>query len=204
MRARYASGADFDFTVFRADTDDELAVASNAGGRSTYRNIGSARRQGFEAFASWPISAGWRASLSGTWLDAQYRDAFLACAGTPCPAPTVPVAAGAPIPGVPRAWLSLAADWDGGAHWQAHFSARHVGSVAVDNARELRAPAYSVFDASAERRLPALGAGSRLFLRVDNLFDRDYVGSVIVNEANGRYFESAPGRSWLAGIDLRW
>ena len=39
------------------------------------------------------------------------------------------------------------------------------------------------------------------FLRVDNLADRDYVGSVIVNEGNRRYFEPAPGRTWLLGLN---
>jgi iron complex outermembrane recepter protein len=34
------------------------------------------------------------------------------------------------------------------------------------------------------------------------VFDARYIGSVIVNEANGRFFEPAPGRSWLAGVDL--
>ena len=37
------------------------------------------------------------------------------------------------------------------------------------------------------------------FGRVDNLFDRRYVGSVIVNEGNARYFEPAPGRTWTVG-----
>ena len=37
------------------------------------------------------------------------------------------------------------------------------------------------------------------FLRVDNLFARKYAGSVIVNEGNGRFFEPAPGRTWLVG-----
>ena len=32
------------------------------------------------------------------------------------------------------------------------------------------------------------------FLRVNNLFDHSYVGSVIVNESNGRYYEPAPDR----------
>jgi iron complex outermembrane recepter protein len=31
--------------------------------------------------------------------------------------------------------------------------------------------------------------------RVDNVLDRRYAGSVIVNEGNGRFFEPAPGRS---------
>ena len=39
-----------------------------------------------------------------------------------------------------------------------------------------------------------------VFGRVDNLLDKDYVGSVIVNDGNGRYFEPADGRNWSAGI----
>ena len=38
------------------------------------------------------------------------------------------------------------------------------------------------------------------YLRVDNVADSDYVGSVIVNESNQRYFEPAPGRTWLLGF----
>ena len=33
-------------------------------------------------------------------------------------------------------------------------------------------------------------------LRVDNLADRAYVGSVIVNESNSRFFEPSPGRTY--------
>ena len=40
------------------------------------------------------------------------------------------------------------------------------------------------------------------YARVDNLFDRRYAGSVIVNEGNQRYYEPAPGRNWSAGIDV--
>jgi iron complex outermembrane receptor protein len=43
----------------------------------------------------------------------------------------------------------------------------------------------------------------RAFFRIDNLLDKRYVGSVIVNEANARFFEPAPGRHWLAGVDWR-
>jgi len=43
----------------------------------------------------------------------------------------------------------------------------------------------------------------RVFLRIDNLLDRNTIGSVIVNESNGRYFEPAPPRTWLAGLDIR-
>ena len=39
------------------------------------------------------------------------------------------------------------------------------------------------------------------FVRGDNLADRRYAGSVIVNEGNARYFEPAAGRTWLVGFN---
>ncbi|MCY1544158.1 hypothetical protein D9M68_800180 [compost metagenome] len=42
------------------------------------------------------------------------------------------------------------------------------------------------------------------YARVDNLFDRRYAGSVIVNEANGRYYEPAAGRSLGAGVGVTY
>ena len=44
----------------------------------------------------------------------------------------------------------------------------------------------------------------RTFLRIDNLFDRSYIGSVIVNDGNGRFYEPGPERSFLAGISFDW
>lgn len=38
--------------------------------------------------------------------------------------------------------------------------------------------------------------------RIDNLNGATYAGAVIVNEANGRFFETAAPRSWL--LALRW
>lgn len=38
------------------------------------------------------------------------------------------------------------------------------------------------------------------FARVDNIFDEEYVGSVIVNEANRRYYEPAPGTNYAVGL----
>jgi iron complex outermembrane receptor protein len=37
-------------------------------------------------------------------------------------------------------------------------------------------------------------------VRVDNLLDRHYAGSVIVNEANGRFYEPGAPRSILVGL----
>jgi iron complex outermembrane receptor protein len=39
------------------------------------------------------------------------------------------------------------------------------------------------------------------YLRVENIFDRDYVGSVRVADGNQRFYEPAPGRNWLIGLN---
>jgi iron complex outermembrane receptor protein len=45
-------------------------------------------------------------------------------------------------------------------------------------------------------------AGCKLaeFARIDNIQDEEYVGSVIVNKANRRYYEPAPGRDYILGF----
>ena len=53
--------------------------------------------------------------------------------------------------------------------------------------------------ASQTRTQPATRAKAK-FLRVENPTDRRYAGSIIVSEARGRFFEPAPGRHALAGV----
>jgi len=42
------------------------------------------------------------------------------------------------------------------------------------------------------------------FVRVENLFDKDYVGSVRVGDLNRSYYEPAPGRGWLFGLNAAY
>jgi len=72
--------------------------------------------------------------------------------------------------------------------------------VPVDDANSEFADAYTVFNFVAG--LVQLGSGWRIseYVRLDNLTDRNYVGSVIVNEGNRRFYEPSPRRSMSGGI----
>ena len=185
--------------LFRIDTDDELAVARNSGGRSSYHNIGSSRRQGLELGAGLELGGGWSAELAGTWLDAHFASGFSLCAGT-CTGPGTAVDAGTPLPGVPRHHGRLQLAWEGGP-WQATAELQGVSRVSVDDPGGAHAPGYGLFNLELSRHLGPDRAGPlRLFARLDNALDRTHVGSVIVNEANGRYYEPGAGRSLLLGL----
>ncbi len=199
---RNGKGASLNVAVFRADTEDELAVASNVGGRSTYRNVGRARRQGAEASFETPLAAQWNLQLAYTWLQAEFRDAFLACDRSGCTVPDTPVAAGTRIPGVPQRQLSARLRWQGQA-WSTTMEGDGVGDAVVNDFASQSAPGYFLLNLEVARNW-SLGHGRlRGFVRIDNALDQAYIGSVIVNEGNRRYYEPGPDRSFLIGAEWR-
>ena len=196
-------GLELDAALFRADTDNELAVATNVNGRSTYRNAGHTQREGVELSAIGTLAPDWRLSAGYTHLRARFEDAYLACTGSPCTVPTTPVAAGSRIPGVPQDYGSLRLEHGDGLGWRQGVTLTGVGSVTVNDFDTDRAAGYALVDVDAGYTF-ALGETTRLDLsaRIANLADRRYIGSVIVNDGNGRYFEPGPARSYLLGARL--
>lgn len=198
---RAQSGAALQLALFRADTDNELAVASNTNGRSTYRNIGATRRQGAELSWNQPVGDTQQLQLAYTFVDATVRDGYLTCASSGCATPTAPVASGSRLPGVPRQQLFARWQWQP-LQWQ--FAAETVASDAtvVNDLATERAPGYALVNLEASRRWTTKLGGLRTFARIDNALDQHYVGSVIVNDGNGRYYEPGPDRTYTVG--LQW
>ncbi|GAB2518355.1 TonB-dependent receptor family protein [Lysobacter humi (ex Lee et al. 2017)] len=191
-----------ELTAFRATTRDELAVGSSSGGRTVFRNAGDARRQGVEAAVRADLGGAWQARIAVTWLDATYRTPFPACAGPGCATPAAVVAPGTRIPGVPRTQAHLVLRRGGALGWHVQGEAQHVGGVSADTAGAARASGYTLLNASAGYGFETRRWRGRVFGGVTNLGDRRHVGSVIVNEANGRAFEPGAGRAVNVGIAL--
>ena len=138
-----------------------------------------------------------------THLQARFRNGFRTCTSTPCIAATTPVAAGARIPGVPDNYGSLRIEHGRDLGWREGLTLTGVGAVTVNDTNTQQAAGYGLIGLDASYTL-ALGAATRLQLsaRVDNLANRRYIGSVIVNDGNGRYYEPGPDRSWMFGANL--
>ena len=186
---------------FEAKTSNELAVLSNTGGRSTFQNAGTTKRSGFEVALAGQWGGGWSTYLSATLLNAQYKNSFLTCVSAPCTAPAAPVASGNRLPGVPRVSLFAELGYEY-RPWglDAGLEMRHTGKVFVDDRNTDAAPAATTLALRAALKQTAGKWTFKEFVRIDNLTNRNYASSVIVNEGNGRFFEPAPGRSWLVGL----
>lgn len=200
---RRLSQAEVDVALFEARTANEIGVATNAGGRSAFQNVGRTMRRGMELGAAWRLDTQWRLRLAATLLQATYSDRFLTCDGIPCATPTAVVAAGNRIAGTPRAWahvelLRRDARWgDAALEW------RGVGAVPVNDRNTDAAAGYGLL-ALRWSRAWAVSDTLRLesLVRVDNALDRLHAASVIVNDANGRFFEPGSPRSVLLALRL--
>ncbi|MED5620848.1 TonB-dependent receptor family protein [Ideonella sp. BN130291] len=201
-KARWSDTVSARLALFDVRTLDELAVQANSGGRSVFQNAGRTRRQGAEALVEGRWANGLGALLSVSTLRARYADSF--CSG---PCDTGLVAAGNRLPGAPGRTAYAEVSWrhaPSGASMA--LEARGVGRVMVNDLNTDAAAGYAVLNlrTGIERTLGPWRL--QAYVRADNLADKRYAGSVIVNEGNQRYFEPAPGRSLMlgAGAAYHW
>jgi iron complex outermembrane receptor protein len=183
--------------LYDVETRDEIVVDSNVNGRTTYTNAGRTRRRGIELGAGATLPHGFDASLAWTVLDTRILDGYTtSLSGN--------VAAGNVLPGVPRASLFGRLRWRYvPSGFTAELEAQHRSRIAVDDINSDYADGYTIANL-------ALGFAQRAgkwqlseFVRVDNLADKQYIGSVIVNESNKRFFEPAPGRNSTIGVQAK-
>jgi len=80
----------------------------------------------------------------------------------------------------------------------------HVGRIFVNDANDDFAPAATLLNLRAGFRERIGMIKVEPLLRLDNATNRRYAGSVIVNEANSRFFEPAPIRNWLVSVTARY
>lgn len=199
VKTRPYAGIELNADLFRSDTRDELAVLANTGGRAVYQNVDDTRREGFEMELSAKLAGGFSTALAYTWLRAEYENPFLTCTSVPCVPSTVPV--GNRIPGIPANSAYAEVAWKHPAlGLSVALEGRYVDSIFTDDLNGLKTSSQTVANLSVGLEQTTAQWKFEEYLRIDNVADSDYVGSVIVNESNQRYFEPAPGRTWLLGF----
>lgn len=201
-RWRFAAG-NASLAAYRIDGDGEIVPADSRGGRASFANAGRTRRDGLEFGASGDPGGPWSYVIVANWLRARFLDDFRYRLTTGGATSVRTVAAGNRVPGIPRADGFVELAWrDKADRFTAAIEARISDRIATDDRNTDAAPGRAVASARLQWR-PQGRAGWHGFVRVDNLFDRDYVGSVIVNDGNSRTFEPGAGRSVTVGLGWR-
>lgn len=197
LKARLADATSLQLALFQIDTDDELVVESASGGRSRFRNAAQTRRRGVELALESRLSDTLRASLAYTQIDAVYSKDFTSNNRL--------IESGNKLPGIPARTLYGELAWQPLGWFSTAVEGLYRSQLYVEDSNTAKAaPSYALFNWQArfEQKVGALTFNQ--VLRIDNLMDREYIGSVIVGDGNGRYYEPGPERAWYVGAGVQY
>jgi iron complex outermembrane receptor protein len=192
--------------AFYIRTVDELAVLQNLSGRTVDQNIGETTRRGVELEADAKWADGFSARFAYTYIRAVVAQPYFTCVAAPCnpltnttgrpPANYLPVNAGNHLPAIAQNSVYLGLTWSHAAlGFSTTLETQGRAKIYADDRNTDSAAGYWVANWRAGFEQQSRHWRFSEFARLDNLANRAYVGSVIVNETNSRFFEPAPGRT---------
>jgi len=207
-KAFLGAGTRVNLALFYIDASNEIVVARNAGGRVAYQNASGTTRKGAELLVDSDLGSGFNGYLAATYLNAEFDGAFVTCAG---PAPCIPATgtniavaeSGNRVPGIPEYSLFGSLTWR-----YAPFGLTTAvegiwnGNVYANDLNTEAAASYAIANWWGGLQQQSGPWTVREFVRVNNIFDKEYIGAVNVGDANRRYYYPAPTRNYLVGLSV--
>ena len=184
----------YEASVYQMTVRDPVLQYLVVEGRDFYRNSGEIRHRGFELAGAAAVHSRILIETAYTFSDFVFVDDGVATNSFE----------GNELPGVaphhlftrlrfqPADWLALELEDE----YTAEFFANDANTASNPSANVVDARAH--FDVSTGR------VSLRPFIGINNLFDKTYNSSVVVNQAQGRFYESAPGRNFYIGTSVRF
>lgn len=183
--------------LFHTRVSDEIVTGPNQAvtGRQTFANAARSKRRGLELAIDQQLGMGFNVYASYTYLQARferYLDGGEDLSGNR-------------LPGVPRHSFFAELAWQPeNPGFSTALEAQGLSERFANDSNDASAAGFAVFNWRAAYQHQLGGLQLEPFVRVDNLGDRQYIGSLIVNGPGDRYYEPAPERQWLAGIGLQY
>lgn len=183
--------------LFDTRVKDEIVTGPNQQntGRSTFTNAAESTRRGLELSLNQQLDHGLSFYAAYTYVQARF-DSYQSDGDD---------FSGNRLPGVPRHSLFSELAWQvPDSNWRTALEAQGLSQRYANDANANSASGYAVFNWHASYRHSIGGLNLEPFVRVNNLADREYISSLIVNGPGGRFYEPAPERNWLAGLSLEY
>jgi iron complex outermembrane receptor protein len=196
VKGIFATRLRYDVAGFVTTVRDELIPfeVPGAAGRRYFRNAGRTDRRGIEAGAE--VSAGATTIASAySYSDFRFDDYDVTASGVTTSFD------GKRIPGIPMHQLQAALTQ----RWQPLFATAEVIASSpqyVDDVNSSSAAGWAIANVRAGGRISIGGVQLQPVVGVNNIFDRRYAGSIVINATGGRYYEPAPERSISVGVTV--
>jgi iron complex outermembrane receptor protein len=189
--------------VFRVVTRNEIIVGANSA-YSVYSNAQRTARNGLEL--SIDSRLGHNVGLYGafTYIDAKFESNFTSGVGN-FNGGGGNVTVGKTIPGTYKQQLYGELSWKyPELNFKTAIEGRANSKTYIDDINSAAAPGYAIANIRAGFEQPVSNWKFSEFIRVENIFDKSYVGSVRVNDNSNRNYEPSAARNYLIGINASY
>lgn len=184
-------------TLFKINTSDEIVTSATNAGRSSFTNAGDTKRKGIELSLDSKFDNNISTYFAYTLLDAKFDDSFTSATGL--------VASGNRIPGTYRSQIYGELAWRySPLGFFTAFEGRHNSKVYVNDVNSDSAPSYTIFNVRAGFEQNLTNWRFKEYIRVENMFDKEYIGSVRINDGNSLFYETGSDRNYLLGLSAQY
>jgi iron complex outermembrane receptor protein len=185
-------------TLYYIKTDDEIVVSQiDAANRSIFTNANKSIRKGVELSLDSSFDNNIATYFSYTLLDAKFDSAFNSANGL--------IQSGNRIPGTYSNQLYGEVSWKYvPLGFYTALEARYNSKVYVNDINTDSASSYTIYNIRAGFQQTLNNWAFKEFLRIENLTDKEYIGSVRINDANSRFFEPSAERNYLLGLSAQY
>lgn len=185
-------------TLYYIKTDDEIVASlTDAANRSIFANANQTLRKGAELSLESNFNNNLSTYFSYTLLNAKFDSDFTGATGL--------IASGNRIPGTysNQAYAEIRWKYEPlGFHTA--LEGRYNSKVYVNDRNTDAASSYAIFNVRAGFEQLVSNWMFKEFIRIENLADKEFIGSVRINDANSRFFEPAAERNYLLGLSAQY
>jgi len=203
--------------IFKVDTKQEIIISSNST-YTVYGNSAQTKREGLELSIDSTLSNNFGLYGAYTYLDATFTQNYtssirkIVAGGTP--PSSIPsgwqnldgtVNAGNKIPGTYKHQIYGELSWRyPQLGFKTALEARGNSKVYINDLNSDAAPGYAIANIRAGFEQNYSNWKLNEYTRIENIFDKDYIGSVRVNDSSQRNFEPSAGRNYLLGFSATY
>lgn len=197
IKSFIANNTSLNIAIFRSKTNNEIVIDNTNAGNTAYKNAGLTFRQGLEASIDAQLENNFRLYGAYTYLDAKFDSAYSSNGNQTNP--------GNRIPGTYRQQIYGELAWKYPTlNFNTAFEGRYNSKVFVNDTNTDFADSYTIFNLRAGFNQDVSNWKFSEYLRVENIFDKEYIGSVKINDSNLRFFEASPTRNYLMGLNATY
>ena len=193
-KAFIADNTQINLSLFKINSKNELIVNASDSGRSSYTNANDTKRTGAEFSIDSRFANNISTYVSYSLLNAKFDSTFTTSSNST-------IRDGNKIPGTYSNQIYAEVAWK---YQPLGFSTalegRYNSKVYVNDTNTDAAPSYKIANIRAGFEQNVGGWNFTEFVRVENIFDKDYIGSVRINDSNSRFFEPAADRNYLLSV----